>query len=746
MTARREGRRPTGAKKGLCLALACVVLAQTGCGQKQAAKQWRPEDVELLEPAGVAAVYETVARRNLYDVKTYYGQVCPYVEEYQLDGVFTFDSYGALPGDPVKKGDVLLHADFEEIDEQIEAMEEEIAEMDKAYQEFLDEDRENREQPLEDQRVYGQALENYKNGPEEYVTDETTGEQKKNPAYEAWLANYNDRTWGYDACENGYRRANQTLLEMDQALKEQKELYELDRAYKLLCLERIREDKKLGSLIAGMDGYVAGLNSGSDYYYNSNMLFSGDTAPSGIPLVAVCDPQRLEIRSQYLTKNAYQNAEAVYAIAGGKRYEVEYSPIESTEEYERKKKENGGTVYGVFYPQGDTQDLTVGEYAVIVVENKTRKDVLTVPNDSLVREGNSSYVYVLDGDSYVYTKVDVGISDGVYTEIVSGLKEGDPVRTEQNVTAGEKTVKVTRGRLCTKYETTGVLCYPDSEWVDNPIEYGTCYYMKNLVHAQQAVKKGDVLAEIRVVPDQAEMDRKEMQLARERERLQDLIDEDDEEKNKDAIEARQETIRDLEELLADMKADAATTQIVAPRDGIVRSLYPYEENSLISPGDWLYHIADQKVMFLRVTNTDDQLAYGNTVTVKYKGADQAQHEAQGQVVTAGGMSLTGDMYGGEVLVKLPQEDLAAMAEVSEDRVSYVYIPDTSFKVSAEVRVMEDVLLVPRAAVTAVGNNCYVKVKLETGGIRYQSFLSGGADAENYWVLDGLTEGMELCLD
>lgn len=739
MTVRRERRRPSGAGKRLCVALACAVLAQAGCGQKQDAGQWRPEDVTLLEPVGVTEVCEPVARRNLYDVNTYYGLVCPYVEEYQLDGAFTFDSYEALPGDPVKKGDVLLHADYEEIDEQIEAMEEEIAEMDEAYQEFLDEDRKSREKPLEDQQ-YGQAMENLENDRKAKEGD---------PDYAEWKAKeYDDPMWGHDALERRYRQATQTLIELDQALKERKELYELDRAYKLLCLERAREDKKLGALNSGMDGYVAGLNSASEFsgYYNSNMLFSGDQAPSGVPLVAVCDPSRLEIRSQYLTKNAYQSAEDVYAIVGGKRYEVEYSPIETAEEYERKKQESGGTVYGVFYPQGDTQDLTPGDYAVIVVAGKTRRDVLTVPNDSLVREGNSSYVYVLEGDSYVYTKVDVGISDGVYTEILSGLKEGDQVRTEQAVTAGEKTVKVARGRLCTNYETTGVLSYPDSYWVDNPVEYGTCYFVKNLVHSQQAVKKGDVLAEIRVVPDQAEMDRKEMQLARERERLQDLIDENDEEKNKDAIEARQETIRDLEEVLADMKADAATTQIVAPRDGIVRSIRYYEENSLIWPGDWLYYIADQKVMFLRVTNTDDQLAYGNTVTVKYKGADQAQHEAQGQVVTAGGRSLTGEMYNGEVLVKLPQEDFAAMADVSEERAGYIYVPDTSFKVSAEVRVMEDVLLVPREAVTAVGNNCYVKVKLETGGIRYQSFLSGGADGENYWALDGLTEGMELCLD
>ena len=60
--------------------------------------------------------------------------------------------------------------------------------------------------------------------------------------------------------------------------------------------------------------------------------------------------------------------------------------------------------------------------------------------------------------------------------------------------------------------------------------------------------------------------------------------------------------------------------------------------------------------------------------------------------------------------------------------------------------MEDVLLVPKEAVTVIGKNCYVKVKLETGEIQYRSFLAGGADGDNYWAMEGLTEGMELCLD
>lgn len=744
MKLRREKWRPSGAKKRLCLALACAQIALAGCGQDQDAEQWKPEDVTLLEPVGVTAAYETAARRNLYDVETYYGLVCPYIEEYELDGDLTFDSYDALPGDPVKKGDTLLHADYEDIDRQIESWEERIAEMDEEYRKFLEQDETSREKPLEDQSVFGKALENFANPPEEYLPDGVT----VNPAYEAWKKNYDDPAWGYASCERKYRQAVQKLLELDEAKKERTELYGLDREYSLLRLERLKEDKRTQSLRSGMDGYVAGLSRGwGAYETEADMLLRGMQAPSRVPLVAVCDPGRLEIRSQYLARSAYQNAEDVYAVVDGKRYEVAYTPYETPEEYERKKEENGGTVYGVFYPVGDTQGLTMGAYALVVVKNQTRENVVTVPTDALVQEGKEYYAYVLDDSGYVYTRVEVGISDSMYTEIVSGLQEGDRVRTDKAVTAGAETVKVTKGKLCSQVETTGTIRYPDTEWVVNPIKYGTCYFMESFVHERQAVKKGDVLAEIRVVPDQAGLERNEMRLKREKERLQDLVSQGGEEENEDAVLAKREEISELEELLADMRADAATTKILAPRDGIIRTVAgSYTENTLLFQDQQLFQISDQRVMYLDVTNSGDQLTYGNTVTVQYKDKDQASKTAQGQVVTAGAMSLSGNMYTQRVLVKLPQEDFVAMAEVAEGRNDYYYVPDTKFKVTAQVRVMDNVLLVPKKAVTVVGKNCYVKVRLETGEIQYRSFLSGGSDDSNYWALEGLTEGMELCLD
>jgi len=56
------------------------------------------------------------------------------------------------------------------------------------------------------------------------------------------------------------------------------------------------------------------------------------------------------------------------------------------------------------------------------------KNVISVQESAIEFEGDSTFVYVKDGDTYVRTEVETGLSDGVNIEIKSGLKEGDVVR------------------------------------------------------------------------------------------------------------------------------------------------------------------------------------------------------------------------------------------------------------------------------------------------------------------------------
>lgn len=720
--------RSSAIKRVCCVALAGM-LAFGGCGQQQEAGR-KPEDVALLEPVGAALSYETAARRNLYNASAYFAQICPYTEEYQLSGSFQFAGYDVLPGNPVERGGVLLHGDLSGYQDRLDALEETIEDMDQTHQEFVEENRKEWEKQNSDVQAYGQAIETMKERkPKEPVDAE--GNPVSDPAYAQQYQAWESENSVY---ESRYHRALQRVMELDEALKEETELYELDRAYQVLQEDRLKEDAKNGKLFSGMSGYVSAVSA----------LNGGQMVPSNQGLAAVSDPARLEIRCQYITKSEVDGAEDFYALCAGKRYEVEYHPYESSEEYNKAKERNGGTVYSVLQITSDASDLKPGTPVVVILKKKTRENVITVPNSALEQEGNLSYVYVIRDDQYVHTQVTTGFSDGVYTEILSGVEEGDKIRTEQPPTAGTDTAKVVRGQLHTDFQSTGWLYYTSTDVIQNPVEYGVCYYVKTNVEVQQAVQKGDVLAQIKVVPDQVEIQRRERELARERERLQDLVQEN-QESNQKAIEQRQERIRQLEELLQEMNDDAQTTEIVAPHDGIIRAIRGHEENSLLNQGEELFLLSSQDLMYLEVDNQGDQLSCGMTVSVDFTDREGQKRQAQGEVVTVNGMSLSQDLNYGTVLVRFSKEDIAGMAEVSS-RADEWWTPRTSFQVKAVVRQVDDVLLVPRKAVTIIGNNTYVKVRLENGEVQYRSFFSGGADGEHFWAIEGLTEGMELCLE
>ncbi|MCX8110631.1 MAG: efflux RND transporter periplasmic adaptor subunit [Syntrophorhabdaceae bacterium] len=64
-------------------------------------------------------------------------------------------------------------------------------------------------------------------------------------------------------------------------------------------------------------------------------------------------------------------------------------------------------------------------HAKIIIEEK--KDVIVVPNSAVRFEEGKNVVYVKTGDKPVRRQVEIGIRDDRFTEIISGLKEGEIV-------------------------------------------------------------------------------------------------------------------------------------------------------------------------------------------------------------------------------------------------------------------------------------------------------------------------------
>jgi macrolide-specific efflux system membrane fusion protein len=63
----------------------------------------------------------------------------------------------------------------------------------------------------------------------------------------------------------------------------------------------------------------------------------------------------------------------------------------------------------------------------MTISLETRKNVLSVPTSSITRERGERYVSVIEGDMKVQRKVKTGWKDNGFTEIISGLEEGEQI-------------------------------------------------------------------------------------------------------------------------------------------------------------------------------------------------------------------------------------------------------------------------------------------------------------------------------
>ena len=70
-----------------------------------------------------------------------------------------------------------------------------------------------------------------------------------------------------------------------------------------------------------------------------------------------------------------------------------------------------------------------GMFCRVNVELKKRKNILAVPSAAIMTVQNNTSVYVISQGKATYRKVAAGITDGKYTEILSGLSEGESVVT-----------------------------------------------------------------------------------------------------------------------------------------------------------------------------------------------------------------------------------------------------------------------------------------------------------------------------
>jgi len=694
---------------GLVISLGLAAL--TGCGN---VPEEAEDVIELHEPQmGEEAVMNTepVTLRNLYKAYIYYAMVFPYVEEYSYESGKTFGAFDVVVGEEVQEGAPLLHMDTAAISKRIDSMEEKIRSLKENYQEYHTKAEETLSSLQNEVENLQEILENLEEEEPEATILGANGIESANPAYATWQKDY---TRWQGQCSS----KELSLATSEEALRQKTELYELDRKYYSGQLQKLREEQNEGTLTSQISGRVV---AAGEYA-------PGDSIRAKTSVIAVGDMEKKYIKCNFIATVNRLRAEDIYAVVGGKRYELTYV-------------ETNDTNYSVFSLADENNETSVGDVAALVMMMNHREQVPTVSVDSIHKEGLQQYVYVAEDGNAVAKLVQTGMSDGVYTEILSGLEEGEEVLVSQALKAYSNTAVAEKGTMETSYGGSGDLVYPVRSAVNNPIEHGTVYFQEYLVNVNQHVEKGDVVALIRVEGDSVELARKETSLKRARERLADLLAEGEDEKNKDAIEQKRENIADLEEEIAQMRADYACTEIRATASGRILSRTDYGVGDAIKAGNRLVVIADEDTTYLSLDNSGNNLNYGDVLALTYTNTDGEQCSAEGKVVTLGNM-MSGTFASKSVLVELPGGKLENV-QTSRQTYSGGYVA-VKINAAAVLEIMKDVIIVPKRAVTVIEGNTYVTVIKEDGTVMPVSVLVGCANRESYGVIDGLAEGMTIC--
>ncbi len=703
-----------------------LMLALTACGSK-------PEDVgadiPLLEPVGATLNYEAAAYRSIFDVKTFSGGVYPLVTEYAYDASQKFAQYTVFPGEEVKAGEILFAADTTAIDEKIEAKEEAIALKEEAHAAYVA-DMQDSIAEAEKERIYreeGLALLDAENPDSVYVL------------------------W-----QGLYRMALYNEEMLIKELEQNTALYELEMAYENEKLESLKAEREKAFLVSKEAGTVVAIGNYSQ----------GNNIPATTPVIAVADMNEKILKCDYISPLLAAKAESICAYIGGERYELVYQQMDSAE-YE-KVSEAGLPLYSTFLFMGDTSNLEVGDAATVVLELKSSEEVISVSLSAVRKDEAGDYVYVLVDGEKVHTPVQTGLTDGIYIEVVSGLSIGDQVLVEKEQQYNNTTAVLESGTYEVGFGGRGYMYYPDATYVNNEIEYGTVFFTEYHVSRYQEVKKGDVIATIRVEGADAEITALNVELLRMEERLQDYhlawaeeqkprdyANETEKEKKYwrerqeayfEEVQRRTEAIEEIRELIAEMQADYATTKIVAHRSGIVTWVGDYSKEQILNPGAAIACIADVDSAYLTVENTNQMLNYGTELTVTcstWTDSGEKKVSVPGMVVSLGNQGLSSGLYADYAIIKFmePLGDIAT-----------TYINDRGewrrldFKVSGTALSWDNVVMVPQEAVTNMDGHLYVNVVQEDGSIVARSFVAGGNDIYNYWVITGLEEGMTVCYE
>lgn len=283
-------------------------------------------------------------------------------------------------------------------------------------------------------------------------------------------------------------------------------------------------------------------------------------------------------------------------------------------------------------------------------------------------------------------------------------------------------------------------------------------FIEYTVSRGDEVKAGDVLARFEITGSDAAMERMELELQRAEEALEDGLREREEQIRLKRVEISQTTdsydrekkVLQLRKMEAEMeqyrfrqeysianqrdaveeeRENRAFNELIAPVDGVVSEIAYKKVDDAVSSSEVLITLSSTDVMLLSVDNSSGNFRYNMPVTVTV-GTNKSSTDLTGRVVASDHAIDEVDKTGYALILLDPYDDDVKLRNP---------------KVKASYMVLEDVVVVPRKAVTMENGKYYVN-KLVDGMVQKRYVQYGENNTSMVWLLQGVTEGEKLIID
>lgn len=293
------------------------------------------------------------------------------------------------------------------------------------------------------------------------------------------------------------------------------------------------------------------------------------------------------------------------------------------------------------------------------------------------------------------------------------------------------------------------------------VENATVRFGEYQVRMFERVEEGDTLATVRSEADEIEIEQARLTLQRLKERYEEAKVQK-EETLKEILENRSMIYNDYERAVADIQYKQSELDFemeardyeykIAQAEKELNKLFHNQTQQEIKAsiagyvffetkqasgkelenGDYICTIVNIDDFYLLTDKQNDLFGYGMTF-----GFSNGVDNPIGTVVSGGSKMLYGNLDKGLTYFQASYEGETTLEE---------RIRGNSLKITGNAREVQNVILVPKSAVTEEESGYFVTVLKEDGSLMKTEFLPGGSNSDCYWVLKGLEEGTKVILD